>query len=277
MSHYYVIALVPRGTEDVEGKVKEMLAPYSENLEVPEHSVRCGCVGWLAELDVWERIDSRFGTPEELGRKFAETATLDESDSEKWRVFMAPVFAAEEEMMDCHELKDEPDETCPDCGGTGEFLTTYNPESKWDRWDMVGGRSGVLGPVHDAARGSAGPDVPIACGGNGVEPSEDANGSGAEAMCRLCPGTAGSGAELAEACACKGVPAMEFLSLLDRDIERHCPFAVLTSDGEWHERGRMMMLGCVSGEMPRSEWHEEVRTVVAAHADCLAVECDLHV
>lgn len=262
MSHYYVIALVPRGTEDVEGKVKELLAPYSENLEVPEHSVRCGCVGWLAELDVWKRIDSRFGTPEELGRKFEETATLGESDSEKWRIFIAPVLAAEEEMMDCHELKDEPDETCPDCGGTGEFLTTYNPESKWDWWDMVGGRSGGLGPVHDAARGSADPDVPIACGGNGVEPSEDANGSGAE---------------LAETCTCKGVPAMEFLSLLDRDIERHCPFAVLTSDGEWHERGRMMMLGCVSGEMPRSEWHEEVRTVVAAHADCLAVECDLHV
>lgn len=63
MSHYYVIALVPRGTEDVEGKVKELLAPYSENLEVPEHSVRCGCVGWLAWLDVQERIDSRQPTP----------------------------------------------------------------------------------------------------------------------------------------------------------------------------------------------------------------------
>ena len=33
----------------------------------------------------------------------------------------------------------------------------------------------------------------------------------------------------------------------------------------------------VSDEKPRSEWHEEVRTVVAAHADCLAVVCDLHI
>ncbi len=115
--------------------------------------------------------------------------------------------------------------------------------------------------------------------GSGVEPSGDRDGSCPDAKSRFCRGTTGGGPELAGACTCEDdvVPATRLLSLLNRDIERHCPFAVLTSDGEWHERGTMMMLGCVSGEMPLSEWHKEVRDLVAAHTDCLAVVCDLHI
>jgi hypothetical protein len=56
----------------------------------------------------------------------------------------------------------------------------------------------------------------------------------------------------------------------------HC-FAIVTPDGEWHERGDMGWWGIVQDEKAGEDWLLEVQRILAANQDCLAVGCDLHI
>jgi len=49
-----------------------------------------------------------------------------------------------------------------------------------------------------------------------------------------------------------------------RDACRFTAFAVLTPDGEWHERGRMAWFGCVADEREATDWAEEFRRLTSA-------------
>lgn len=55
------------------------------------------------------------------------------------------------------------------------------------------------------------------------------------------------------------------------------PFAIITPDGKWHERGEMGWFGIVSNEKEEDVWTKEVRSIFEKHQDCLAVGCDLHI
>ena len=55
------------------------------------------------------------------------------------------------------------------------------------------------------------------------------------------------------------------------------PFAIITPDGEWNERGNMGWWGCVANEKPGEEWESIVSKIYEAHSDCVAVLCDLHI
>jgi len=55
------------------------------------------------------------------------------------------------------------------------------------------------------------------------------------------------------------------------------PFAILTPDGEWIERGKMGWWGCVSDEKDKDTWNNSVMTVYEKYKDCVAVACDLHI
>lgn len=55
------------------------------------------------------------------------------------------------------------------------------------------------------------------------------------------------------------------------------PFAILTPNGEWHERGKMGWWATVADEKPHEEWAREVRAILGNHKDAIAVACDLHI
>lgn len=55
------------------------------------------------------------------------------------------------------------------------------------------------------------------------------------------------------------------------------PFAVVTPDGQWHQRGHMGWWGIVSDAQDDETWTNTVRTLLTDHADAIAVTCDLHI
>jgi len=55
------------------------------------------------------------------------------------------------------------------------------------------------------------------------------------------------------------------------------PFAIVTPDGDWHEKGDMGWWGMVSGEKKPQDWQSEVAKILAAHQDAFIVACDLHI
>jgi hypothetical protein len=68
------------------------------------------------------------------------------------------------------------------------------------------------------------------------------------------------------------VPVTELLQDDDK-----IPFAMITPDGQWHQRGRMGWWGMASDEKADDAWAQEVRQLLQTYPDALAVTCDLHI
>lgn len=146
MSHFYTLVILPDGKFD-ESAVGRLLAPYDENLEVPEYDRRCGCVGGSAETAASNQMQAELGTWETVRAEFSKRADASE---EIWKAEVyKPRRARKAELLAAHPDKDKPDPECEDCNGTGAYRSTYNPKSKWDWW-VIGGRWGDV-----ASRGHA--------------------------------------------------------------------------------------------------------------------------
>lgn len=68
-----------------------------------------------------------------------------------------------------------------------------------------------------------------------------------------------------------------FVSRLPTD---YLPGAIVTPDGEWNDLSdygwRMIQGDSQHNAFAHERWKLEVRTILAAHADCIAVEFDTH-
>jgi hypothetical protein len=258
MSHFVVLVLVPPGEQDVEGRVDITLAPFDENTTAPEYQRECWCHGHKATVAVREAADAEFGTFQTLREVFSaredvtalraeqakafETkdddlyAKTEEALDALWKPYIRPRLAREKELLDARTDKEAPDPECDECHGTGTHASTYNPKSKWDWW-RIGGRwdGSLFGEDVAKARRTD--------GGFNFSPTnqELRNNS-------------------------------RIVSDLPVDFT---PFAILTPDGEWHERGRMGWWGIVSDEA--DEWPSQAKTLLEAHKDHLAVAVDCHI
>jgi hypothetical protein len=134
MSHFTVlIAVDADGPDDVEAKVEQALAPYDENITVEGY--------WTDEAESFEGWwDRKYHIDE---GHIAPDATFED--------LLAYLKDDEEYEEERYRLTED---------GKVERLTTYNPKSKWD-WYQIGGRwTGSLRlkqSVHatpDAGRGS---------------------------------------------------------------------------------------------------------------------------
>lgn len=56
--------------------------------------------------------------------------------------------------------------------------------------------------------------------------------------------------------------------LQKKDLEQFAgTFAMITADGEWHEKGSMGWFGMVSDEQPQDDWDQKQKELVEAVAD----------
>ena len=105
----------------------------------------------------------------------------------------------------------------------GNLLSTYNPKSKWDWYDIGGRWSGGLKTI------------------NGTKTDGD------------------------------------FVYMIDW-TETTIPFAFITPDGEWHERGEMGWWAIVSNEKEPQDWEDEFRQFVNTLDDDIYVTLiDCHI
>lgn len=243
MSHFFTVVLVPKGTEDVKAEVARLLAPYDENLTVPEYDEPCFCVGARARREAREQAGRESQTIEAFREAFRETLSpedqaseraFDEDMEERWKQFIAPYTEAEQRALAAHPRRESPDPECGECHGKGTYRSTSNPMAKWDWWSFGGRWDG------DVRK----------------DPRRSENGYNFGAQHRTREPNQIAVADMAE-------PVV--------------PYAMVTPDGEWHARGKMGWFAISSGEMPKDEWTAEAQRLYEQHPDCLAVGCDLHI
>lgn len=265
MSHFVTYVLVPDGVEDIEKAVAALLAPYNENNSVPEYTERCYCVGSEARRRAREATEQKFGTMDDLRKAYAESETRKmaftefklnhpEADEglfsssvegrEAWSQVYRPRMEFEQKMFAKDHGKETPESDCTDCKGSGEVQTDYNPDSKWDWW-VIGGRWDGSIQGLNLNKGASWERVfseEARRLNNNIRKIDDA-----------------------------------FLKELRSHPQELTPFAVLTPDGDWHEKGEMGWFAMVSNEKDKGSWVEEVVELLAKYKESWAVGCDLHI
>jgi len=244
MSHFWVIALVPGDIPEgeVEGYISFKMEPYSESIEVDEHPEECYCVGREALYAARKAVDNAVAkgllpSVEDLRAKY-HLLPEDKRTDALWESWIRPHKDLQEKALRSHPRYGKPDPACEECGGTGKRMTTYNPQSKWDWW-RIGGRWD--GEIFGTACASED-------GGFNFSPDHET----LEHNLRTVEDLLG-------------------------DDEPPLPFALLTPDGEWIEKGEMGWFGMVKDEEGDAAWEAQVLLLYERHRDCVAVTLDCHI
>ena len=241
MSHYVAVVLVPPivPKEHVEEVVARMLAPFDDNVEVPEHEQRCWCVDLQARIEALQSAEAQYPI-DSIREEFAKLPDTEQTDI-RWRDLSAARVAAIQTALDQHPLKDQPNPDCETCRGSGKHQSTANVQGKLDFW-RVGGRwdGWLFGPERQAESSDQ-------KSGHNFGPEHQSLGNNSR-------------------------PVRE----IPLDDPYYLPFAVLTPDGQWHEMGQMGSFAMVSDEKPPQEWHQIVRDLYGKYPDHVAVTVDCH-
>lgn len=222
MSHFFALVITNAQNGHAERSVETLLAPFNENITVPEYDRTCHCIGETAKERADKLMQAELGTWDEAKDKFKAEYPLPPNASWEerikleplWRrLYMKPRYSRRDELLAGMDDKQAPTPDCDQCHGQGTYRSTYNPDSQWD-WYSIGGRwNDVVG----------GNQAPVAW-------------------------------------------------FLDND---QFPFAIVTPDGKWHQKGNMRWFGMVSDE--KDNWPEEARRIMNEHQSLTGIVCDLHI
>lgn len=243
MSHFSTLVIIPRdiSAEAAEKLVSERLAPFDENLEHPEHDVPCYCRGTAAQAAATAAAVAAHGPFEAIRAAYWAKLEAERTD-ESWKAHIAPYVATEEAALSTRDDKDAPDPTCDECGGSGTRKTTRNPDSKWDWWRVGGRWDGAIFGKDEAKRRET------RDGFNFDDVHQDVTRNRRRV-----------GDFLAT---CEGGDAW-------------FPFAIVTPDGKWNEKGSMGWWGMVADE--KDDWPAQAAAILRAHESLDGVLCDLHI
>lgn len=301
MSHFTTLVILNDNlTGTPKEMVSEMLAPYDENIQVPEYETDCHCIGDVARQDARKVAEEKCGTIDDLRKSFAEKYPVDESNIQEailsderekaWKEHIAEYLRVEKEAFENHPMKDKPDPTCgfyhedydghkkgeryddnSGCGGTGKYLTTYSSKSKWDWWTIGGRWQGALDKDYDYTKDERNWETCRICYGSGMRSDVLGCNERAKDPNYTCNGCNGTGKSLKFTLAPHEKGNYKNVS----DIHDFVPFAIVTPDGEWHERGHMGWWAMVSDE--KDNWEEEVKKILEENKGHLAVLVDCHI
>ena len=154
--------------------------------------------------------------------------------------------------------------------------TTYNPESRWDWWQIGGRWTGVLSGTYNPREDAANIQTCTVCDGTGVRPGgrEQFGEHWFEATkgCNGCEGTGQSLKWPTEWASFVGdcVP-------VDKIPGGFVPCGLVTPDGEWHGDGALWCGGPVENARTTAGWETEFRSIVNDYLECSAVIVDCHI
>jgi hypothetical protein len=279
MSHFSTLVILNKDqAREPESSVSELLDPFDENKEMDDYETTCSCAGVKARLDASKQATQTLGiTWDQLRTKFWEKYPSDAdlkgaTRDELWMKHTGKLRRAEKAIEKAHPLYKKTDPDCEDCKGTGHRMTTYNPDSKWD-WYQIGGRwTGAL-TGYDPGKDPANQEQCSLCGGTGKR--TDAIALAHPPLQKSCNGCDGKGIRVKwptqwesyehDICPIRKIRADFF------------PYAIVTPDGEWHERGKMSWFGISLDEMEENEWRNYFLQIRKQYRNHIAVIVDCHI
>lgn len=299
MSHFVTLVLVESDKAKTLGslqeRLSELLGPFDENAEVPEYEQECWCVGVAAKhaarsaaalaVGSINSLRESFGAkirevfPDLLGKDPRDYTDEEDAATDKlWQEHLSAFKAVEDATLEAHPLKGEPTPDCEDCGGSGKHSTTCNPNAKWDWWTIGGRWTGYLSG-YDPRTDIANRETCDLCAGTGRR--DDAVGRQAriDDPKFTCNGCGGVGIRGPTQWARHPGDIMEVPRVLSKVVAdpKAVPFAVLTPDGEWHEKGEMGWFGVVRGKKDQGDWTAQVKNLLEVNLSCTAVVIDCHI
>lgn len=137
MSHYTCLLILNKEEEINEATIDKRLTPFYEGLEVEPYKESCGCIGHKAYRESLEMAEMVTGTNRNKLRD--DYSKLPRDDRPSWEDFIKEFNDKFDSIFNQHPLKTIASEDCNECEGTGVVESTYNPNSKWD-WFEIGGR-----------------------------------------------------------------------------------------------------------------------------------------
>ncbi len=306
MSHFSVLVICSEKPESPSTYIDELLAPYSEHIQVVPYEEDCWCVGRVAKRSASEQaadegvsietiretyhaefdvlLKAKMGGEEyshgNKDRWYEARTEVSEEITPSWEERLKPLRDRETVLEDAHPLKDKPDSGCEECLGSGKSTSTYNPKSKWD-WFQIGGRwTGLLDPSYDPAKDPRNQKPCDLCNGTGLrndevgqkqralDPTYGCNGCKGGVMQKwpTCWAPAPEGGNIA--------PISTILKHLD-DGHDILTFAIVRPTGEWLEKGEMGWWACVSNE--KENWPAAARSVLKEYQDSWGIVVDCHI
>jgi len=259
VSHFYAVVLVPRESTDIEYEVKKLLASYDEDIQVEEYDKKCWCVNREARSAGWKAAEDKFGSFNDLRESYWKKIKIKipshikfgsdeywrrESEAKEeldWGEFTSHFTSYSDQFTKNHPDYDKPSLECDECSGGGTYKSNYNPDSKWDWW-VIGGRwDGVINS----------------------NPRDDRNGgfNFGDEHHQLKHNT---------------ISTVDYLKTCKEDNNQY-PFALVTPNGEWCEKGKMGWFAMVADEKEIDNWNDTVNYILEKYNDCIAVGCDLHI
>jgi len=144
MSHFLLGVILPEKVERkaVRAYVEKVLEPYDENMEVAPYARPCGCGEWRAQQRADAIAAEETGLTWDALRETFRLKPEEERTQEAWTEHVASLREAEKRALARMEQKPDPD--CSECHGRGTYTSTYNPNRKWDWWQIGGRWDGVL-------------------------------------------------------------------------------------------------------------------------------------
>jgi len=282
MSHFTVLVVGENPDEHLE--------PFSEELQVPEYTTDCWCIGKKAHREATEKVEAVYKSIDQLRKEFHNKPVEDRTE-ENWRKDIKTYEDMEKTYAKENPMYGKPDPTCEECKGTGKVKSTYNPNSKWD-WYSVGGRwagffmlkdrtaKGKIGrpgvfnnePVYDADQARKG-EI-------NWEAMKGANRQrGIEAWERYKKDLekAKTPEEKSTIFFRYDTTALTKKADFIKGHESISTFAVL-KDGEWYQKGDMGWWGIVSNAQKQDDWENEWQKLIdSLPDDTLLTLVDCHI
>ena len=295
MSHFVVYVLKTPGIKtDDEAFLDSMLARYSEEREVQIHEEECYCVGRAAIRRAEDAADEKHGSIDNIRNKvwddpriahlkgdlpYSRTDKDEALVDQVWEEYRQPWKQTMQAALDADPDKDKPNPKCDECGGTGSYESTRNDEGYWDWWVRGGRWTGIF--ASEAEQPENNPknyETCKQCNGTGLRNDKIGREERERDPAYTCNGCSGKGKHMkwGDWERTSDNDQIKVSELLKReDLDKLIPFAIVTPDGKWHQKGKMGWWAMVSDK--QNDWPEKAKELLAAHKNAIAIAVDCHV
>jgi hypothetical protein len=291
MSHFACLVLTDEkeafDVERAESIVMDSLSPYDENMEVEEYETDCYCNNLVASNDARQMAEVECG--KSLNTLRDEYWAMEEDARPDWDEHIKDFVSISDRLEKEHKLYKKADPDCEDCNGTGRVMSAYNPDSKWD-WFQVGGRWTGYYSDYDPSTDPKNIEECHLCNGTGMREGwawMDEDGVHYKddwaKECKGCNGCKGTGKSVTwptqwENSQKDVMPASAVLSMMNKEEDpKGALFAILTPEGEWIESGSMGWWGMVTDEKDENEWEDSFKKILEKYSDHMGVVVDCHI